>query len=78
MMELGLTKTLKNSFKIGNEDIIIHLSKGSTILSFDRVIKTKNAFVSEILESEVKFDILKFHISIGHCGEEALRITAKS
>ena len=42
----SISKALKNGFKIGNDDIIIHLSKGSTTLSFDRVLKTNNGFVS--------------------------------
>ena len=90
----SINKALKNGFKIGNDDIIIHLSKGSTTLSFDRVLKTKNGFVSGVClnpvsvelagnvvdskKAEVKFDINKLHKAIGHCGEEALKITAKS
>ena len=90
----SMNKALKNGFKIGNDDIIIHLSKGSTTLSFDRVLKTKNGFVSGVClnpvsvesagnvvdskKAEVKFDINKLHKAIGHCGEEALKITAKS
>jgi hypothetical protein len=82
-----------NGFKIRNEYIIIHLSKGSIKLSFDRVLKTKNRFVSGVRlnpvsiktagnvvnrkKYEVKFDTNKIHKDIGHCGEEALRITAK-
>jgi hypothetical protein len=89
-----INKALKNGFTIGNEDIIIHLSKDSTILSFDRVLKTKNGIVSGVrlnsmsIETsgnvvnskkyEVKFDINKLHKAIERCGEEALRITAKS
>jgi hypothetical protein len=31
----SIDKALKNYFKIVNEDIIIHLSKGSTTMTFD-------------------------------------------
>jgi hypothetical protein len=90
----SINKALKNSFNIGNKDIIIHLSKGSTKLSFDRVLKTKNGFMSgvslnpvsietagNVVDSkkyEVKFDINKLHKAIGNCGEKSSRITAKS
>jgi hypothetical protein len=37
----SIKKALKNGFKIGNEEIIIHLSKSSSILSFDRVQKLR-------------------------------------
>ena len=64
------------------------------MLSFDRALKTKSGFVSGVYlnpvsielagnvvdskKAEVKFDINKLHKAIGHCGEEALKITAKS
>ena len=35
---LSIKKDLKNGFKIGNDDIIIYLSEGASILSFDRVM----------------------------------------
>jgi hypothetical protein len=63
-------------------------------LSFERVLKTKNGFVSGVRlnpvsiktagnmvnrkEYDVKFDINKLHKFIGHCGEEVLWIKAKS
>jgi hypothetical protein len=91
---LSMNKSLKNVFKIGNEDIIIHLARVLTILSFERVLNAKNGFVSvlslnpisikisgNVVDSkkyEVKFDINKLHKAIGNCEEEALRITAKS
>jgi hypothetical protein len=81
-----IIKVLKNGFKTENEDIITHLSKGSTTLSFDRVLKTNNEFVSIVclnlvsieltrnvvdsMKAEVKFDIKKIHKNIGHCGED--------
>jgi hypothetical protein len=85
---------LKNDFKIGNEHIITHLSKDSTTLYFERILKTKNGFLSGVClnlvsiettgnvvnrkKYEVKFDINKLHKAIGHIGEEALRKIAKS
>jgi hypothetical protein len=90
----SIDKALKDAFKITNEDFIINASKSSTTLSFERVIKTKNGVVSGVRlnlvyikmvgnvvnrkQYEVKFYINKLHKAIEHCGEEALRITAKS
>jgi hypothetical protein len=42
----SINKALKNGFKIGNDGIVIHLTKGNTTLSFDRILNTKNGFVS--------------------------------
>jgi hypothetical protein len=42
----SIKKVLKNGFKIENDGFIIHLSKGSTTLSFDRILNAKNGFVS--------------------------------
>jgi hypothetical protein len=36
----SINKALKSGFKIWNEGIIINLSKGSTTLSFERILKT--------------------------------------
>jgi hypothetical protein len=90
----SVNNDLKNDFKIRNEDIIIHISKGSTTLSFESVVKIKNGIVSGVrlnpvpIETEgnlvkrkkyeVKFDINKFHKTIGNCGKEALRIKTRS
>jgi hypothetical protein len=78
----SINKDLKNGFKIGNEYIIIYLSKSSTTLTFERVIKTKNGVVSEVRLNPVYIEtagnVNKLHKAIEHCGEETLRITAKS
>ena len=90
----SINKALKNGFNIGNDTIIIHVSKGKTLLSFDRVLKTKIGFVSGVRPNpvsmelarnvidprkpEVKFDINRLHKAIGHCEEDALRVTAKA
>jgi hypothetical protein len=42
----SINKVIKNGLKIFYEDIIIHLSKGSTALSFYSVMMIKNGFVS--------------------------------
>ena len=88
----SINKALKNGFKIGNEGIIIHLTKGNATLTFDRILNTKNGFVTGaklnpiVIESagsaidpekvEIKVDINRIHKIVGHCGEEALRATA--
>jgi hypothetical protein len=90
----SINEALKNDYKIGNDSIIIYLSKGITTLSFERVLKTKNEFVSEVhlnpvsielagnmvtsKKAEVIFNINMLHKAIGHCGEEALKIISKS
>jgi hypothetical protein len=52
----SINKVLKNGCKIGNEDIIIHLSRGSTTLPFDRVLKTKNGFVSGVCLNPISIE----------------------
>jgi hypothetical protein len=42
----SINKALKNGFKIRNEDIIIHLSKGSTKFYLDKILDKENGFVS--------------------------------
>jgi hypothetical protein len=90
----SVKKALKNGFKIVNEEIIIHISKGSTTLYFDRVLKKNNKFVSGVRinpisikmagnminskKYEVKFDINKLHKAIGRFGQEALQIAARA
>jgi hypothetical protein len=70
---------LKYGFDI---DVIIRLSNGLTKLSFDRVLKTKNGFLSGLRlnlvlikeagnfiynkKADVKFDISYHHKIIGH------------
>ena len=40
--------SFKNGFNLGNEDVVMKLMKGKTTLYFDRMLKTKNGFVSGI------------------------------
>ena len=44
----SISKALKNGFNLGNEDVVMKLMKGNTTLYFDRMLKTKNGFVSGI------------------------------
>ena len=44
----SIRKALKNGFNLGNEDVVMKLMKGKTTLYFDRILKTKNGFVSGI------------------------------
>ena len=36
----SIGQTLSNGFQISNDGIIIHLTKGTTLLTFDKVIQT--------------------------------------
>jgi hypothetical protein len=40
----SISKALKNSFNLGNEDVVMKLMKGNTTLYFNRMLKTKNRF----------------------------------
>ena len=44
----SISKALKNGFNLGNEDAVMKLMKGNTTIYFDRILKTKNGFVSGI------------------------------
>jgi hypothetical protein len=44
----SISKALKNGFNLGNEDVVMKLMKGNTTLYFNRILKTKNSFVSGI------------------------------
>jgi hypothetical protein len=88
----SISKLLKNGFKIGNDGIIVNLTKVSTTLSLNRILNTKNGCVSgaklnpisiksagsviDPEKSEMKVDINRIHKIVGHCGEEALVATA--
>ena len=45
---LRISKELKNGFNLSNQSVSICLSKGPVSVTFDRVMKTKNGFVSGI------------------------------
>jgi hypothetical protein len=44
----NISKVLKHGFNLGNEDAVMKLMKGNTTLYFNRMLKTKNGFVSGI------------------------------
>ena len=70
------------------------LMKGNTTLYFDRILKTKNGFVSgikllpilvDMLTTVVdsrkmknKMDINNLHTILGHCGDATARMTGKA
>jgi hypothetical protein len=41
----GIGKALKIGFNLGNEDDVMKLMKGNTLLYFHRILRTKNGFV---------------------------------
>jgi hypothetical protein len=90
----SINKALKNDFKIGNDGITNHQSKDSTTLSFDRVMETKNEFMSGVRlhmkfiqnagyvvnrkKADIKFHIKSLNKSDMNCGKEASKLTFKS
>jgi hypothetical protein len=87
----SISKVLKNGFDLGNKWIMIILKKGSVSVTFDRVIKTINGFISGIKmtthdpsvaylakgspTSIKEIDLNKFHEMIGHGGVDRLKKT---
>jgi hypothetical protein len=85
---------LKNGFNLGNEDVVIKLMKGNTTLYFDRILKIKNGFVSEIKLLPIRvdmativfdsrgmkknIDIYNLHTILVHCGEATAKMTGKA
>ena len=87
----SIGKGLSNGFQIGNKGVVIHLTKGKTKLSFDRILQTKKGYVlgvdmvpvnsqvaGAVLERGKKIDVNKLHQMLGHCGEDSMRLTAKA
>ena len=89
----SINKALKNGFSLSNKGVSICLSKGSASVTFDRVFRTTNGFVSgikmSVYDSPVIYnatkglitnkclDINRFHEILGHCGLDRLQKTAK-
>jgi hypothetical protein len=85
----SISKALKNGFDFSNKGLMISLKKGSVSVTFDRVIKTVNASISDIkmttydpsvtylgkgsLTAVKEIDVNKFHEMIGHCGVDRLK-----
>jgi hypothetical protein len=44
----SICKALKHGFNLGNEDVVMKLMKGNTTLYFNRMLKTKDGFLSGI------------------------------
>jgi hypothetical protein len=88
----SLNKTLKNGYILSNRGLSICLPKGPCSLTFDRVIRTTNGFVSGIKLSvysspvmcnaiinanhNKSYDVNVFHEMLGHCGMDKLKKTA--
>jgi hypothetical protein len=89
----SINKTIKNGFDLSNEGERISLKKGSSCITFDRIIKSLDgtisgikmisldsaaAYVAQNEEDSIKsIDINKFHEMIGHCGFDCLKNTAQ-
>jgi hypothetical protein len=88
----SIGKALKHGFNLRNDGKIIKLSKGNVTLTFDKVVRTKNGFTSEIklfpvlgdvgtsvLETKKRetIDVKNLHKILGHCGEVNTRLTGK-
>ena len=88
----SINKALKNGFKIGNEDVVLKLMKGKTTMYFDRILKTKDGFVTGIMlipmmgnvattaveTKKTTININNLHKILGHCGEATARMTGKA
>jgi hypothetical protein len=89
----NIGKSLKNGFNLSNDGKIIKLSKGNVILTFDKVVRTKNGFVPGIrllqvlddigtsdLESKKRdtIDVNNLHKTLDHCSEVNSRFTGKA
>jgi hypothetical protein len=88
----SISKALKNGFDLSNKGLIISLKKGYFSVTFDRVIKTVNGYISGIkmttydlsvdylaigsLTAIKEIDVNKFHEMTRHCGVDRLKKTA--
>jgi hypothetical protein len=66
LQEVKFMPELWVNLRLLNEEIIIHLSKGSTTLSFERVLKTKNGFLSGVRLNPISFKTAGNLVSLGH------------
>ena len=83
----SITKAMENGFEISSKGNIMSLSKGSKMVKFDRLQKTKNGFCPGIhMRVKVHYENANFasqiayseaHQKLGHPGEETTRATAK-
>ena len=88
----AITKCLKNDWNIGNEGLVLHLTKGASTLRFDRVIPTHKGVIigvemiarnpditnvaSAPFASGKTVDVNVLHKAIGHPSEDTTRKTA--
>jgi hypothetical protein len=86
-------KGIKNGFDLNNEGESIFLTKGSSSITFDRIIKRLDGTISGIkmisldsstayiaqnkMDSNKSIDVNKFHERIGHCSLDCLKKTAQ-
>jgi hypothetical protein len=90
---LEFNKALKNGYHLSNQGLSVCLSKGSVLVTFDRVMRTTNCSVlgikllvnkSPVVYNTLsgpfygkKVDVNEFHQMLGHCGSDILEKTAK-
>jgi hypothetical protein len=88
----SLNKALKNGYTLSNKGLSICLSKGPSLVTFDRLFRTSNGFVSGIklficssplicnaiinADHNKGIDANMFHEMMSHCGVDKLEKTA--
>jgi hypothetical protein len=88
----SLNKALKNGYTLSKKEMSICLSKGPGLVTFDRVIRTANGFVSGIklsiysplvicnaitnADHNKGIDFNMFHELVSHCGMDKLQKSA--
>jgi len=86
----SLTAAVKSGCKLGNEGLVIMVSKGPFVVKFDRIFKTKSGFIAgvdilpeivnigmPVFESGREIDFSLLHKVLNHVAEDSLRKTAK-
>jgi hypothetical protein len=83
---LSITKAMENGFQVSNQGNIMSLTKGSVMIKFDKLQKTKNRFCPSILmkiktphKSAYVAQMITYteaHQKLGHPGEEVTKATA--
>jgi hypothetical protein len=85
--------TIKNRFDLSSEGDSISLTKGSSSITFDRIIKSLDGTISGIkmisldsptahviqnkMDSNKRIDVKKLHAMIGHCCLDCLKKIAQ-
>jgi hypothetical protein len=89
----SVNKAFKNGCRLSNEGESISLTKGSSSITFDRIIKSLDGTISGIkmvsldsptayiaqnkIDSNKSIDVNKFHEMIGYCGLDCSKKTAQ-